>query len=64
MLTAGEAAAALARGLRRAGAEVEELALADGGEGTAVVLGAEVVRVERVHDAFGRDRGGARTRAP
>lgn len=56
VLTAGEAAAALARGLRRAGAEAEELPLADGGEGTAVVLGAEVVRVERVHDAFGRDR--------
>jgi glycerate kinase len=35
---------------------VEELPLADGGEGTAVVLGAEVVRVERVHDAFGRER--------
>ena len=30
-----------------AGAEAEELPLADGGEGTAVVLGAEVVRVER-----------------
>jgi glycerate kinase len=56
VLTAGEAAAALARGFRRAGAEAEELPLADGGEGTAVVLGAEVVRVERVHDAFGRER--------
>jgi len=56
VLTAGEAAAALARGLRLAGAEVEELPLADGGEGTAVVLGAEVVRVERVHDAFGNER--------
>jgi glycerate kinase len=56
VLTAGEAAAALARGLRRAGAEAVELPLADGGEGTAVVLGGEVVRVERVHDAFGRER--------
>jgi glycerate kinase len=56
VLTAGKAAAALARGLRRAGAEAEELPLADGGEGTAAVLGAEVVRVERVHDAFGRER--------
>ena len=35
VLSAGEAAAALARGLRRAGAEAEELPLADGGEGTA-----------------------------
>jgi glycerate kinase len=56
VLTAGEAAAALASGFLSAGAEVEELPLADGGEGTAVVLGAEVVRVERVHDAFGRER--------
>jgi glycerate kinase len=56
VLTAGEAATALARGLRSAGAEAEELPLADGGEGTAVVLGAEVLRVERVHDAFGHDR--------
>ena len=52
VLTAGEAAAALARGFRRAGAEVEDLPLADGGEGTAVVLGAEVVG-SSVHDAFG-----------
>jgi glycerate kinase len=56
VLTAGEAAAALAHGFRRAGAEAVELPLADGGEGTAVVLGAEVVRVELVHDAFGRER--------
>ena len=56
VLTAGEAAAALARGLRRAGAEADELPIADGGEGTAVVLGAEVVRTVRVHDAFGRER--------
>jgi glycerate kinase len=56
VLSARQAAAALVRGLRRAGAETEELPLADGGEGTAEVLGAEVVRVERVHDAFGRER--------
>lgn len=56
VLTAGEAAAALARGFRRAGAIADELPLADGGEGTAEVLGAEVVRVEQVHDAFGRER--------
>jgi len=58
VLTAGEAAAALTRGFRRAGAEAEELPLADGGGGTAVVLGAQVVRVEQVHDAFGREREG------
>lgn len=56
VLSAGEAAAALARGLRRTGAEVEELPLSDGGEGTAVVLGAQVLRLERVHDAFGCER--------
>jgi glycerate kinase len=56
VLSAAESAAALARGFRRAGAEAEELPLADGGEGTASVLGAEVVRLEYVHDAFGRER--------
>ena len=56
VLSAAEAAAALARGLRRAGAEAEELPVADGGEGTAAVLGADVERVELVHDAFGRER--------
>lgn len=56
ILSAREAAAALARGFRRAGAEVEELPIADGGEGTAGILGAKVVRVELVHDAFGRTR--------
>ena len=56
VLSAAEAAAALARGLRRSGAEAQELPLADGGEGTAELLGANVVRVERVHDAFGRPR--------
>jgi len=56
VLSAADAAAALARGLRRAGADAEELPLADGGEGTAEVLGARVVRFECVHDAFGRER--------
>src|SRR5512133_1149402 len=56
VLTAGEAAGALARGFRQAGAEADELPLADGGEGTAGVLGARVVGVERVHDACGRER--------
>jgi len=56
VLSAGEAAAALARGFRRAGADAHELPLADGGEGTAAVLGADVVRWERVHDAFGSER--------
>jgi len=56
VLTAAEAAAALARGLRSAGAEAEELPLADGGEGTAELLGARVVRLERVLDAFGCER--------
>ena len=56
VLSAPEAAAALARGLRRSGRETEELPLADGGEGTAVVLGAKTVRLERVADAFGRER--------
>jgi glycerate kinase len=54
VLSAPEAAAALARGLRRGGAEAEELPLADGGEGTAEVLGAELVRIVEAHDAFGR----------
>jgi glycerate kinase len=56
VLTAAEAAAALTQGLRSAGAEAEELPLADGGEGTAEVLGARAVRLERVPDAFGRER--------
>jgi glycerate 2-kinase len=56
VLSAADAATALARGLRTAGADAEELPLADGGEGTAQVLGARVVRLEAVHDAFGRVR--------
>jgi glycerate kinase len=38
VLAARDAAAALARGVRRAGAEADELPVADGGEGTADVL--------------------------
>jgi glycerate kinase len=64
VLSAADAAAALARGFRRAGAEAGELPLADGGEGTAAVLGAEVARVERVHDAFGRVREAPIRRLP
>jgi len=57
VLTAQEAAAALARGLRRAGVDAEELPVADGGDGTADVL-AGVVGGEwhsaRVSDPLGR----------
>jgi glycerate kinase len=56
VLSAREAAAALGRGFRQAGAEAVELPLADGGEGTGDVLGSVAARVERVHDAFGRER--------
>jgi glycerate 2-kinase len=56
VLSAREAARAIAAGLRRAGAEAEELPVADGGEGTADVLGARVLRRCPVHDAFGRPR--------
>ena len=49
------AAAALAEGFRRAGAECDELPVADGGEGTLDALGGERRRAE-VHDAFGRAR--------
>jgi glycerate kinase len=56
VLGAPEAAAALVSGFRRAGAEAERLPLADGGEGTAEVLGAGVIRRCPVHDAFGRPR--------
>ena len=59
VLTAAEAAAALASGLRAAGAETVELPVADGGEGTAAVLrsacGGEW-REAPVHDAFGAPR--------
>jgi glycerate 2-kinase len=60
VLTAPEAAAALAEGLRSGGAEAEELPLADGGEGTASVLaraiGLEGCVARHIHDAFGRER--------
>ena len=57
VLTAGEAAAALAEGLRAGGAETSELPVADGGEGTldvlATALGGEWRETE-VSDPFGR----------
>jgi glycerate kinase len=56
VLSAREAAALLAEGLRRGGAEAEELPIADGGEGTADVLGARESDRARVHDAFGHPR--------
>jgi len=56
VLSAGAAAALVAEGLRRGGAEAEELPIADGGEGTAEILGARVVSRVRVEDAFGRPR--------
>jgi glycerate kinase len=45
---------ALAEGLRRGGAEAIELPIADGGDGTADVLGARPLSFVRVVDAFGR----------
>jgi glycerate 2-kinase len=60
VLGAVEAAAALGRGLRRVpGVEAEELPVADGGEGTLVVLARARGGVwydADVHDAFGRPR--------
>jgi glycerate kinase len=60
VLTAAEAAAALGRGLRGVGGvEVEELPVADGGEGTLEVLARArggVWDEAEVHDAFGRPR--------
>jgi glycerate kinase len=59
VLTAAEAAAALAVGLRAGGADAVELPVADGGEGTAEALwlarGGEW-READVHDAFGAPR--------
>lgn len=59
VLTAAEAATALATGLRAGGADATELPIADGGEGTAealrLALGGEW-READVHDAFGRPR--------
>ena len=58
VLTAAEAAGALAVGLRRAGFEAEELPVADGGEGTADALfralGGEWLATEPVSDPLGR----------
>jgi glycerate kinase len=54
VLPAREAAARLAEGLRRGGAEVVELPIADGGEGTGEVLGARVRKRVVLPDAFGR----------
>ena len=56
VLSAREAAALLAEGLRRGGAEAVELPIADGGEGTGDVLGARASVQVTVPDAFGRPR--------
>jgi glycerate kinase len=56
VLSAREAAALLAEGFRRGGADAKEVAIADGGEGTAEVLGARVRERVGVSDAFGRLR--------
>jgi len=56
VLSAREAARLLADGFARAGVEAEPAPIADGGEGTAEVLGAQVVRRVYVPDAFGRGR--------
>jgi glycerate 2-kinase len=56
VLPARDAAGRLAEGLRRGGAEVEELPVADGGEGTGDVLGAHIRTHVVVSDAFGRPR--------
>lgn len=55
-LSAREATAAIAEGVRRGGGEADELPIADGGEGTGEVLGAAVAARVRVPDAFGRPR--------
>jgi glycerate 2-kinase len=56
VLSAREAAALLAEGLRAAGADAEDLPIADGGEGTGEVLGARVTARVQVPDAFARSR--------
>ncbi|HZO98394.1 MAG TPA: glycerate kinase [Gaiellaceae bacterium] len=53
VLSAVEAAALLARGLERGGADAEALPVADGGEGTAEVIGGET-RQAVVSDPLGR----------
>ena len=55
MLTAREAAAALAEGFRSVGVECDEQPVADGGEGTIDVLDGDR-RFADVHDAFGNER--------
>jgi len=55
--SAPEVAAAVARGLRAAGAEADELPIADGGNGTMAALVASLggeLRTERVTDPLGR----------
>ena len=58
VLSARDAAAALAEGIRAGGASAAELPIADGGEGTADVLahalGVRATDEVDVHDAFGR----------
>jgi glycerate kinase len=56
VLGAPEAARLLAAGFAAAGAKADECPIADGGEGTADVLGARVLRHVSVHDAFGQPR--------
>jgi glycerate 2-kinase len=56
VLSAREAAWCLAEGLARAGIEARQTPVADGGEGTAEMLGARVLRRARVQDAFGASR--------
>jgi glycerate 2-kinase len=56
VLSARKAAALLVEGFRAGGADAEELPIADGGEGTAEVLGARVRSRVRIGDAFGRPR--------
>jgi glycerate kinase len=56
VLSAREAAWCLAEGLARAGVEARQFPIADGGEGTAEMLDARVLRQARVQDAFGRPR--------
>jgi glycerate kinase len=59
VLSATAAASALAEGLRRAGIDVVELPVADGGEGTLDALHAGLGgtwRLAEVHDAFGHPR--------
>ena len=64
VLSAPEAAAALVAGFARAGVQAEALPIADGGEGTAQVLGAREVSRARVHDAFGREHEARRHEPP